>query len=118
MHSQMIRSPAASKPEPGPRASVGEARTRRQASARDRARLREHHEAVRRVEGDLERQTNELRELEKVLANPSFYSDGGEDVGAAVRRHGELRASIAMLEVEWARAAEKLSALDRSSTDA
>ena len=65
--------------------------------------------------GDLE---SRLSELERRLADPGFYSSGGEDVGRAVRRHGELRASIARLEVEWERAAEKLAAFERSSTDA
>jgi ATP-binding cassette subfamily F protein 3 len=96
----------------GHKSPVPEARARRQVSARERALLREQRAAVRRVERELDRETTELRRLEKQLADPAFYADGGEDVASAVRRHGEVRERVASLEAEWERTAEELSAFE------
>jgi ATP-binding cassette subfamily F protein 3 len=91
-----------------------EAKARRQASARDRAVRNERRAAVRRVERELDREAAELRALEERLADPEFYRTGGDDVAAAVRRYEETRTRIALLEKEWERTAEELSALDGS----
>jgi ATP-binding cassette, subfamily F, member 3 len=92
-----------------------DARARRQTSARERAVRSERRAAVRTVERELDRETAKLRDLEQRLADPEFYRIGGDDVAAAVRRHGEIRERIALLEREWERTAEELAALDRSS---
>jgi len=89
-----------------------DAKRRRQEAAQDRARLREHRETLRLVELALEKETAALRTLEAQLADPAFYSDGGDDVAEAVRRHGEVRDRIASLEADWERAAENLSAAE------
>jgi ATP-binding cassette subfamily F protein 3 len=91
-----------------------DARARRQATARERAVRSERRAAVRRVERELDREVAELRTLEERLADPEFYRTGGDDVAAAVRRYEETRARIALLEKEWERTAEELSALDGS----
>ena len=85
-------------------------------SARERAARKEHRDAVRRVERDLERETTELRELEARLADPAFYANGGTEVGEAARRHGEIKDRIAALEAEWERAAERLAEYERAGT--
>jgi ATP-binding cassette subfamily F protein 3 len=108
----VVREPEA-RPARG-RGSVPDPKERRQMAARERARLKEHREAVRRVERELDRETAELRRLEGLLADPGFYVGGGEDVVKAVRRHGEMQARIASLEAEWERTAEELSALEAS----
>jgi len=101
------------RPEPEPAtATVAAPKARRQATARERARVRERRAAVRRVERELDRETAELRRLEQQLADPAFYANGGEDVAEAVRLHGEVRVRIAALESEWERTAEALSALE------
>ena len=100
-------------PRTGPPAS-SDAKIRRQAGARERARLKEHRDAVRRVERQLDLETNELHRLEDELAQPEFYQRGGDEVAEAVRRHGEIRERIAALEGEWERTAEQLAALDPS----
>ncbi|MFN2543193.1 MAG: ATP-binding cassette domain-containing protein, partial [Actinomycetota bacterium] len=99
-----------------PKEVAGPSKGRRQTSARERARVRQHREAVRRIERELDRETGELRVLEEQLADPGFYANGGEDVAKAVRRHGELRERIASLETEWERAAEGLAAAETSSS--
>jgi ATP-binding cassette, subfamily F, member 3 len=95
--------------------ATSDARARRQTSARERAVRSERRAAVRTVERELDRETARLRDLEQRLADPEFYRIGGDDVAAAVRRHGEIRERIALLEKEWERTAEELAALDRSS---
>jgi ATP-binding cassette subfamily F protein 3 len=92
------------------------AKERRQASARERARVSERRSAVRRVERALDRETAQLRELEGRLADPDFYAGGGEDVAKAVRRHGEMRERIASLEAEWEQTAEALAALEAAGS--
>ena len=94
--------------------SAPAAKQRRQASAKERAKLSERRAEVRRVERELDRAAAELRELEDRLADPEFYADGGEDVAEAVRRHGEIRERITSLEAEWERTAEELSTLETS----
>jgi ATP-binding cassette subfamily F protein 3 len=88
---------------------ASDAKQRRRVSAMERASLKEHRDAVRRVERELERETAALRELEAQLADPAFYARGGDDVGEAVRRHGETRERISELEDEWERSAEALA---------
>ncbi|HEX6207840.1 MAG TPA: ABC transporter ATP-binding protein, partial [Actinomycetota bacterium] len=100
--------PASRPPAAKPRAP--QAKERRRAAARERERLREGREAVRRVEAELERATAELRAIEERLADPGFYAPGGEEVGEAVRRHGELRERIAELEAAWEEAVSALEA--------
>jgi ATP-binding cassette, subfamily F, member 3 len=91
-----------------------DAKARRQATARERAARSHRRAAVRKVERELDQETAELRALEERLADPEFYRTGGDDVAAAVRRYEETRARIALLEKEWERTAEELSALDGS----
>jgi ATP-binding cassette subfamily F protein 3 len=98
----------------GNRPAPSDAKRRRQATAHDRARIKESRDAVRRVERELERQTAELRRLEELLGQPEFYASGGEEVAEAVRHHGSVRERIAALEREWERSAEALSALETS----
>ena len=88
------------------------ARQRRQGSARERLRLKECRDALRRVERELEAETAELRGLEELLGKPELHAGGGEEVVNAVRRHGEVRERIATLESEWERTAEELSVLE------
>ncbi|MDP9344076.1 MAG: ATP-binding cassette domain-containing protein [Actinomycetota bacterium] len=114
-------SPGAAEPTAGVRPAPGvrppvplDGKSRRQATALERARLQEHLTAVRRVERDLDRETAEFRRLEERLADPGFYKTGGDDVATAVRRHGETRERIASLEERWERATEELSALEGS----
>jgi ATP-binding cassette, subfamily F, member 3 len=99
---------APSPPKPSP------AKERRREAARLRETLREHREAVRRVERELDRETAELRRLEERLADPDFYAGGGDEVAEAVRHHGRVRERIAALEERWERAAEALTALEAS----
>ncbi|MGH2711714.1 MAG: ABC-F family ATP-binding cassette domain-containing protein, partial [Actinomycetota bacterium] len=89
-----------------------DAKLRRRESAKERASLREHRDAVRRVEREIERETAGLRELEAQLADPDFYARGGDEVGEAVRRHGEIRERISDLEAEWETSAEALTQLE------
>jgi ATP-binding cassette subfamily F protein 3 len=91
------------------------AKAKRQATAQERARLREHRTAIRRVERALDRETAELRKLEEQLADPAFYKTGGEKVATAVRLHTETRDRIASLEQEWERVIEELSSLELRS---
>ena len=105
-------------PEPEARAvapptrPTSEAKERRRASAQERASLKEHRDAVRRVERELEREAESLHEIEARLADPDFYAQGGDEVGEAVRRHGEIRERISGLEAEWERFAEALNELE------
>ena len=92
-----------------------DARHRRQEGAKDRARLKKHRDEVRAVERELDRENAEMRKLEERLADPGFYTGGGGQAAEAVRQHGALRQRIAVLEAEWERAAEELSALEGSS---
>jgi ATP-binding cassette subfamily F protein 3 len=89
-----------------------DARNRRQEGAKDRARLKKHRDEVRAVERELDRENAEMRKLEERLADPGFYTGGGDQAAEAVRQHGALRQRIAVLEAEWERAAEELSALE------
>ncbi len=92
-----------------------EARRRRQEGAKDRARLKASRDEVRRVERALEQETAAMRKLEERLADPSFYTDAGDETAEAVREHGAHRQRIASLEAEWERAAEELAAHDETS---
>ena len=96
---------------------VRDSKVRRRESARERAVRKEHRDAVRRVERDLERETAELRRIEEILADPEFYAGGGEDVGKAVRHHGEVRERVAALESAWERAAERLAELEGARSE-
>jgi ATP-binding cassette subfamily F protein 3 len=92
--------------------SPSDAKQRRRSSAKERASLKEHRDAVRQVERALEQETATLGELELLLADPDFYTRGGDDVRDAVIRHGEIKERISALEAEWERTAEALAELE------
>jgi ATP-binding cassette subfamily F protein 3 len=92
--------------------AASDAKQRRQASAKERANLKQYRDAVRRLEREMEREAAALQEVEARLADPDFYAQGGDQVGEAVRMHGEIRERISGLEADWERSAEALNKLE------
>lgn len=102
-------SEATDSPADAGRPRGGAARERRRREAQARARLKDHRDAVRRIEGELERVSAEVAELEERLADPGFYGKGGDEVAHATRRHGEAQARVVELEEAWDRATQALT---------
>jgi ATP-binding cassette subfamily F protein 3 len=92
--------------EEQPRATVQTAaipaKERRRAAAAERAKTKTHRDAVRRVEAELERVSDEVRAMEERMADPDFYSSEA-DVASFVRAYEDKRARIGQLEREWDR---------------
>jgi ATP-binding cassette subfamily F protein 3 len=93
---------------PEPRAGTA-GRTRRQAGAHRRARLKPLREAVSRLESELAKLEGERTKLEEALAEPAVYDDDMKDrlKGLLVDR-GRLDRALAECESRWLSAGEEL----------
>jgi ATP-binding cassette, subfamily F, member 3 len=93
-------------------ASSQDAKARRRASAEARQQTAAARKRIADIETQLERRRVERSELEELLADPGFYSQGGDAVADAVKRHGEVAREIGSLEERWLDAAAALEDAD------
>jgi len=91
-------------------------RDERREAARERQRLtsarRPVQQKLAKLEEEIARLTDELRELDARLALPDFYHGDGEIVAEALRNRGALAHRLEALEARWLQLQEQLEAIE------
>ena len=96
--------------------SGGNRREQRQQAASERQRLAAARKPLQsrlaKTEAELARVSDELRELDARLADPSFYHAGADDeVARVLKRRGELARDVEALEARWLKLQEEIEAI-------
>ncbi|MHB8513204.1 MAG: ABC-F family ATP-binding cassette domain-containing protein [Actinomycetota bacterium] len=82
---------------------------RKREEARARAVAKRLKDAVRDAEREIELEEAALRELERKLADPVFYANGGAEVADAVKEYETRKTQISLLEERWTELASRVT---------
>lgn len=87
----------------------------RQIEAANRARIAAERKPLQKkldkVDKELAKYSSELKALDEKLADTAFYEGNPDEVASVLKRHGELRAIVDDLEVEWMDLSEAIEAI-------